>query len=140
MTAVMIGITSAPGVADGSVIEGVNRPFVDSVLRAGGVPVVLPVLDPTTVPELVDRLDGVLLSGGGDVDPTIYRARRAAETAGVDPARDAFEIALIRLAIRRRIPVLGVCRGMQVINVARGGTLSQHRCTQRGPVLLVEQE
>lgn len=126
MSSVLIGITSSPGARDGSVIEGVNRPFVDGVIRAGGVPVVLPVLDPGEAPAVLDRLDGVLLSGGGDVEPAIYRAKRAPETDTVDPARDAFEIALFRAAVRRHLPVLGICRGAQVINVARGGTLIQH--------------
>ena len=76
--------------------------------------------------ELLDRIDGVILSGGGDLDPATYGAQRHPETALVSPERDAFELALTRRAVERDLPVLGVCRGMQVLNVAFGGTLLQH--------------
>jgi putative glutamine amidotransferase len=76
--------------------------------------------------ELLDRVDGLILSGGGDIDPAAYGAERHAETSLVSPERDAFELALTRRAVERDLPVLGVCRGIQVLNVAFGGTLVQH--------------
>jgi len=78
------------------------------------------------VDDLLRSVDGLLLSGGVDIEPVRYGAVRAPEVEVVDPARDAFELALVRAAADLGIPVLGVCRGMQVINVAFGGTLIQH--------------
>ena len=95
--------------------------YVESIRRAGGEPCVLQFSAP---PSLKD-LDGVLLSGGGDIDPAIYKEARHPRTNDPDAARDAFELELARLAIDRDLPMLGVCRGLQVINVAGGGTLIQ---------------
>src|SRR6476661_1133074 len=76
--------------------------------------------------EWLDRIDGLLLAGGADIDPATYGAEPAPETVGTVPERDVFEIALARRAMERDQPFLGICRGMQVMNVARGGTLIQH--------------
>ena len=75
---------------------------------------------------MLDLIDGLVLAGGADIDPAFYGQQRHAETVETVPERDAFEIALVRAAIERDMPVLGICRGMQLINVARGGTLLQH--------------
>ncbi|REF00167.1 gamma-glutamyl-gamma-aminobutyrate hydrolase family protein [Thermomonospora umbrina] len=101
--------------------------YVRSVERAGGVPVLLP---PTAslsgVPGLVRRLDGLLLTGGPDVEPSLYGAEPHAETGEPQPQRDRFELALLRAALDAGLPFLAICRGLQVLNVARGGTLIQH--------------
>jgi len=102
--------------------------YIAAVQDAGGLALVLPpdprlALDPD---ELLGLLDGLMLAGGADIDPAAYAAERHAETVETVPERDAFEIALVRGAIARDMPVLGICRGMQLINVARGGTLLQH--------------
>jgi putative glutamine amidotransferase len=102
--------------------------YVEAVQRAGAMALLLPP-DPrlTENPgEALDAIDGLLLAGGADIDPASYGEQRHAETFGTVPARDAFEIALVRAAIERGMPVLGICRGMQLINVAFGGTLLQH--------------
>jgi putative glutamine amidotransferase len=104
------------------------RMYVDAVQRAGGSAVLLPVDqgwidDPG---ELLDRLDGLMLAGGCDLDPASYGAEPDPHTIGVVPERDAFELALTRAAFARDLPYLGICRGMQVMNVAAGGTLIQH--------------
>jgi putative glutamine amidotransferase len=104
------------------------RSYVDALQRAGGLAVLLPpdprlVEDPSDALELID---GLVLAGGADIDPASYGEQAHAETVGTVPERDAFEIALVRAAIERDLPVLGICRGMQLINVARGGTLLQH--------------
>lgn len=75
---------------------------------------------------MLDLIDGLLLAGGADVDPASYGAQREAQTAHTVPERDEFELSLTRRAIERDIPFLGICRGMQVMNVAQGGTLIQH--------------
>ncbi len=95
------------------------------VERAGGIPVLLV---PTTdrIDGVLDRLDGVIMSGGGDIDPTRYGGSRHEAVYGTDPARDDFEIALARRVAARRTPTLCICRGMQVMNVAMGGTLIEH--------------
>lgn len=102
--------------------------YVEAVQRAGALAVLLPPDERAAEePEqLLDLLDGLMLAGGADIDPAGYGAERHAETVDTVPQRDAFEIALTRAAIERDMPVLGICRGMQLINVALGGTLIQH--------------
>ena len=102
--------------------------YAAAVQRAGGMALVLPPDDAMVdgPDEALDMLDGLLLAGGSDIDPATYGAEPAAETGPVYPARDRFEIALARRALERDIPLLGVCRGMQLLNVAMGGTLLQH--------------
>src|SRR3954447_11129012 len=102
--------------------------YVDAVQRAGGMAILLPV-DPAAREDpdgWLDLVDGLVLAGGADVDPDAYGAERHPKTTGTVPARDTFEIALARRAIERDLPFLGICRGMQVMNVAQGGTLIQH--------------
>jgi putative glutamine amidotransferase len=100
--------------------------YLKAIERAGGVPVVLPPCV-SDLDALISRLDGVCLSGGPDLDPEAYGARvRHAELGPTEPSLDAFEIALAREALERRIPLLGICRGSQALNVACGGTLHQH--------------
>ncbi len=100
--------------------------YLRAVWHAGGLPVMLPNLPPEAAAAFVERVDGVLLTGGGDVDPERYGASRHPETGGVDPERDAFEFALVEAARARGRPILGICRGFQVMAVAWGGTLCQH--------------
>jgi putative glutamine amidotransferase len=104
------------------------RNYVSAVQRAGGLALVLPP-DPAVIEDpsvLLDRVDALLLAGGADVDPASYGAEPHAETKGTWPDRDRFEIALVRAALEMQMPVLGICRGMQVLNVALGGNLDQH--------------
>jgi putative glutamine amidotransferase len=102
--------------------------YVEAVQRAGGFAVLL-APDPHLVEhpgEALELIDGLMLAGGADIDPGAYGQEAHVETVDTVPARDAFELALVRAAIERELPVLGICRGMQLINVARGGTLEQH--------------
>lgn len=104
------------------------RSYVDAVRRAGAMALLL-APDPAHVEdpdEVLDRVDGLMLAGGADIDPAMYGAERHPQTIGCVPERDEFEIALVRRALQRDMALLGICRGMQVINVACGGTLHQH--------------
>jgi putative glutamine amidotransferase len=100
--------------------------YVNAILNAGALPLVIPPLAPEDVAELVARLDGLVLSGGPDLSPAAYGAAAHPELGPTEPRLDAFEYALAREAARLELPVLGICRGAQAINVARGGTLHQH--------------
>ena len=104
------------------------RSYVDLVRRAGAMTLLLaPDAAVTEAPdEALDHLDGLMLAGGADIDPGAYGASRHPETIGTVPERDAFEVALVRRAIERDLPLLGICRGMQILNIACGGTLHQH--------------
>ena len=121
-----IGIGATPEHHDGKDMQVVKSAFVDAVVSAGGLAVMLPVLDAASAPELLAVVDGLLLTGGGDVDPACYGGEDRPAVYGVDRARDDSEMALARAAVDARLPVLGVCRGSQVVNVAFGGTLVAH--------------
>ncbi len=128
----MIGICTALEQARWSVWDQpallLPRNYLQEIGRAGALGLML-APDPALVEEpgeVLDLLDGLVLAGGADIDPAAYGQDAHPETVGSVPERDVFEIALVREAIERDLPVLGICRGMQLLNVARGGTLSQH--------------
>ena len=133
MTVPAIGICAAIervswGVWNEYEVTLVPRTYVGAVQRAGGIGIVLPPDDAVAEsPDLLlDRVDGLILAGGADIDPASYGAEAHPETRGSWPDRDRFELALARRAIERDVPLLGICRGMQLLNVALGGTLDQH--------------
>jgi putative glutamine amidotransferase len=109
----------------------VARTYVASVQRAGAVAMLLPI-DLRAPEVLLDRIDGLLLIGGADVDPASYRAAKDPATEATYPERDRFEIALLVGALQRKLPLLGICRGMQLLNVALGGTLQQSLIAEDG--------
>jgi len=100
--------------------------YLAAIEAAGGLPVVMPPLDLEAVEPLLERCDGICLSGGPDLDPAAYGARRHPELGPVETQLDRFELELARLADSRGLPILAICRGEQALNVARGGTLHQH--------------
>jgi putative glutamine amidotransferase len=103
------------------------RSYARAVQGAGALALLLPPdPDVEAAASILDRIDALILAGGSDVDPASYGAEAHAETGGVRPERDSFELLLTGRALDSGMPVLGICRGMQVLNVARGGTLEQH--------------
>ena len=132
MSRPVIGICSAIESARWAAWEVVvnlsPRTYSLAVQRAGGLALVLPPDDTVAEApdELLDLLDGLILAGGSDIDPASYGARPHPETKTTWPERDRFEIALGTRALERDMPVLGICRGMEMLNVIQGGTLNQH--------------
>jgi putative glutamine amidotransferase len=112
--------------------------YVEGVAQAGGVPVVLPPLlaDTRAAGAVLQGLDGLLLSGGSDLNPAYYGEEPLPELGITIPERDAFEMALLEQALVRGIPIFGICRGMQILNVALGGTLYQDLPSQIGGDIL----
>jgi putative glutamine amidotransferase len=104
-----------------------GRSYVEELRKVGGVPWVIPLIphDPDTLREIFDRLDGVFVTGGVDVDPTSYGEAKTPLCGTTDPDRDAVELLLLKHAMERKLPVLAVCRGIQILNVLGGGTLYQ---------------
>ena len=104
-----------------------GRSYIEELRKVGAVPWVIPLIphDADTLQEIFDRLDGVFITGGVDVDPSRYGEPKTPLCGTTDPDRDAVEIALLRHALARDLPVLAVCRGIQILNVACGGTLYQ---------------
>ena len=98
--------------------------YVRAVSRAGGVPLLVP--PGSSFPETLSVVDGLVFSGGSDLDPSLYHAEAHPETGGVVRARDDFELELMRAALEQDVPMLAICRGSQVLNVALGGDLEQH--------------
>ena len=121
--------------------EHVNRPeseppmrelalgltYPNAVARAGGVPVVIPPFgSDESIAALLARVDGIVLAGGPDLHPSLYGQEPGPDLGPTEPSLDGSEVALVRMALERRLPLLCICRGMQALNVARGGTLVQH--------------
>lgn len=122
----VIGVTCAAQPVNDRPASCLNTTYVQAVLLAGGVPVILPTdLPPETVPLCLARLDGLILSGGGDVDPARFGEAPHPRLGAVDPRRDAWELAAARCAFEKGLPTLGICRGEQVMAVAVGSTLWQ---------------
>jgi putative glutamine amidotransferase len=99
--------------------------YIDAVRRAGGIPVLLPHGEPHLL-DMLPLLDGVILSGGGDVDPALYNGQAHETIYMIDPERDSSEIELAKRVVMLELPLLPICRGTQVLNVALGGTLIEH--------------
>ncbi len=105
-------------------LTGLN--YCEAIVQAGGLPLLASNLQPDLAESFLEGIDGLLLTGGADIDPYFYGQQPHAGLGKVDSERDEFELALYKAAKARNLPVLGVCRGIQLINVAEGGTLHQH--------------
>ncbi len=122
----LIGVTTS--ITIGKVPERayVNSAYLHAVQQAGGVPVVLPPqLSATSFERLARGLDGLVLTGGGDIDPAVFGESPHPTVYEVAPERDTLEFSAVRIALERRLPILAICRGIQLLNVALGGTLFQ---------------
>ena len=119
----VIGVSAMHRADGGSFVPGT---YLDAVKQTGAVPVVIPVTtDVDALRRIVSKIDGLILTGGDDVDPRYYKEDHQTPTLEIDSVRDIFDLTLIKLATDRNVPVLGICRGLQLINVAFGGTLYQ---------------
>jgi putative glutamine amidotransferase len=121
----LIAITTYAADAESQQRVNLPREYVDSVRRAGGRALLVPPGE-TDPSGLLDAVDGVLLTGGGDIDPSVWHGPSHETVYMTDDARDSMEVELARLAVARRVPTMCICRGIQVLNVALGGTLHVH--------------
>src|SRR4051812_6965979 len=121
----IVALTATTEPIDGRARVRLNQAYVDAVRQGGLTPLIVPPVHTADVAAILDSVAGVVLTGGEDVDPAEYGAGRSAQTEDPHRDRDASELAFARLAHERRVPLLAICRGMQVVNVAFGGTLVQ---------------
>lgn len=113
-------------------IYGNNQAYIHALIQAGVTPLLIPLgLETAALESLCARLDGLLLSGGADIDPARYGEVRLPECGDLELGRDDLELSLTHMALTRDLPILGICRGMQTLNVALGGSLYQDIATQR---------
>lgn len=127
-TSPLIGVTSSTYKhKSGSIRCFTNQSYVHAIQRAGGIPLLIPVgLKPAGLHSLLQRLNGVLFTGGGDIDPQFFGGQDHPKIASVNVERDRLELELLQLALRADLPLLAICRGIQLLNVGLGGTLYTH--------------
>jgi putative glutamine amidotransferase len=123
-------VAGMPELLLGGIVDLHHAPYVNAIAAAGGLPVQL--AREADAVELLRRLDGIVIAGGDDIDPRIYGGRPGSHTTFIDPARDSYEMALIDAALELDVPMLGICRGCQLLNVVRGGTLIAHLSLDEG--------
>jgi putative glutamine amidotransferase len=125
MTASLVALTSTTKDIGGMMRVRLNEAYVNAVRAAGLTPLILPPIEPSELEPVLAAVQGIVLTGGEDVDPAEYGAATGAKTDAPHRPRDRCELALVRLAHEKRLPTLAICRGIQVVNVALGGTLIQ---------------
>ncbi|WP_099159783.1 gamma-glutamyl-gamma-aminobutyrate hydrolase family protein [Virgibacillus ndiopensis] len=130
----LIGITSSMEIDETDYM--VNKDNINAISRAGGMPVVLPYMTEEDIEQIASTLDGLYLTGGYDIDPTYFGEEPHPNLGTIIPSRDAFEIALIKQMLQKGKPVLAVCRGCQILNIAAGGDMYQDIYSQMDHALL----
>jgi putative glutamine amidotransferase len=128
----IVAITATSERVKDSTRVRVNRAYTDAIVAAGLIPLVVPPVPAELAPAILDAVAGLVLTGGEDLDPSYFGAPRHPATGTANDDRDQCELALAREAARRRLPTLAICRGVQVLNVALGGSLIQDLPTERG--------
>ncbi|WP_297421642.1 gamma-glutamyl-gamma-aminobutyrate hydrolase family protein [Clostridium sp.] len=124
-----------------SVIESLSNDYVESVIKAGGIPIVLPIVsDEESVRRQVELLDGVLLSGGIDINPLLYNEEPSPKLGYIYPDKDDFDVSIAKIACELKKPILAICRGHQILNVAFGGTLYQDLSDMEGCYIKHQQQ
>lgn len=124
----LIGISGSVLIDKGGMFPGykrcyVNEDYVNSIVNANGIPVIIPITqDPSVIASQVELLDGLVLSGGHDVNPLLYNQEPTTKLGEIMPERDTFDFKLLELSKEKQIPIMGICRGMQIINVYHGGS------------------
>jgi putative glutamine amidotransferase len=121
----IVAVTATSETVKGSSRIRLNRAYTDALTGAGLLPLVVPPMAATSAAALLDRVDGLVLTGGEDIDPALFGEARQPATGPANDLRDECELALAREAAARRMPLLAICRGIQVLNVALGGSLVQ---------------
>lgn len=122
----IIGISSQYGYESRKTLNKINYTYIDSVVQAGGIPFIIPVLeDRKDINRYIESIDGLILTGGEDISPLLFGEEPIKETKNICYNRDRMELALFNQAYKKDLPVLGICRGLQLINTALDGTLYQ---------------
>ncbi len=127
----IIGISGSMMIDEGGMFPGyerayVNNDYIQAVIRAGGTPFIIPMGESDdTIKQQIKLIDGLILSGGHDVDSLLYNEEPTQKLGEIYPKRDEFDLKIIKYAMDKEIPILGICRGMQILNVANGGSLYQ---------------
>ncbi len=103
----------------------ITEDYYQGVEKAGGIPVIIPIIEKKNIGQVLDKLDGIILSGGADLDPLFYNEEPIRDLGLLIPQRDECEINIAKESIKKKVPILAICRGLQVLNVAMGGTLYQ---------------
>ncbi|HET7042015.1 MAG TPA: gamma-glutamyl-gamma-aminobutyrate hydrolase family protein [Gemmatimonadales bacterium] len=133
MTRPRIGITGRVASIEGADRSGVNASYLHAAASVGAPVILSPLAGPGAAADLLDGLDALILSGGADVAPAHYHRPPHPKLGPLEPERDAFELALLHAARERQLPVLAICRGLQLVNVALGGTLWQDLPSELAP-------
>jgi putative glutamine amidotransferase len=133
---IRIGVTTFVDIINGREFVAISYAYIHSIIATGAVPVPIPVwIEQEAIEKYLNEIDGIILSGGSDVSPIYYGEEPNKKLGGIGTRRDECELYIIKRSMEKKIPILGICRGCQIINIALGGTLYQDIETQNGNVI-----
>ncbi len=128
---IKIGITSSARIDSSNLYNALGNDYISSIIKCGGCPVIIPVVEEKfIISEYINMIDGIIISGGEDISPELYNEKNTGLTKNINSLRDRMEYSAIEAALNKRIPILGICRGMQILNVFSGGDLFQDIANQ----------